>query len=619
MPATSPIEPSTPYVLGGRFRFGFGGVPWLGRAALALLAIVLIAPVRGLFKATGSSMEEGFMLVFPNLVQQGWIPNKDFLHLYGPTSLDTLAVWYRIAGDSLGSERTFGLLQNLAIIAAVYALARVSGHVAAVGAALVAAMFVMTPIGLTALAWHGGVALALWAVVYGARARATEEAADWWRATIFAGLALGFRPDLVIAVGLTLAFLLWPLRRHASTLLIAFAGLMVGLLPMWWHLGRAGIGTAIEGMVIEPVVDLRPGRELPRPPSWDKIDGALQAVAEEPAPRWWLPAPQASHQLYLWFWAVVIVAIGTLVFAVIRYRRASDAVTDAPTDAVSGGDDSSDGADPIVTLRRSELLPLVAGAVFGFGILPQALQRPDSAHLAWVAMVSWPILTVLLIDPIRRLIPFVRSNWAGAVSATAVVGLVMIVICPFYTYRMWALHTRVSIGQIPAPFEIERDGHRFWVGDAAVARAVNEMIPDLEAIMEPGDTLIVGPGDLRRTVYADTYIYWLFPELEPGTRFIEMDPGLADQAGSGLADDIAAADIVVLTNTWSGWYEPNASIEFGSPEHNQAVADHHCLVKSYETNLVLLFAACEGGGGFDPSTVAGRENAIGGGGVESAP
>ena len=613
MPAEPSHPTSTPYVLGGGIRWGFGGVSWLGRAAIALLVVVLVAPVRGLYRATGSSMEEGFMLVFPNLVQQGWVANRDFLHLYGPTSLDTLAVWYRVFGDSLESERTFGLLQNLAIVAAIYALGRVAGHVAAVGAALVAAMFVMTPIGLTALAWHGGVALALWATVFGARARATANPADWWRAAILAGLALGFRPDLVAAIGLTLAFLLWPLRRHASTLLIAFAGLMVGLLPMWWHLGRSGLRTAFEGMVLEPVIDLRPGRELPRPPSWDRIDGALQAVAEEPAPRWWLPAPQASHQLYLWFWAVVIVAVGTLVLALWRYRRASDPLGEEGPEPTTEAHDGN-----VVCLTRAQLLPLVAGAVFGFGIVPQALQRPDSAHLAWVAMVSWPLLTVLLVDPVRRLVPPLRSSWAGAVAATAIVGTVMIVICPFYTYRMYALHTRVSIGQIPVPFEIERGDHRFWVGDPAVARAVNDLIPDLEAVMEDGDTLIVGPGDLSRTVYADTYIYWLFPELEPGTRFIEMDPGLADQAGSGLAEDIAAADIVVLTNTWSGWYEPNASVEQGSQEHNRAVAEHHCLVRSYETNLVLLFTACEGGGGLDPVTIAGRENAIGGGGVESA-
>ena len=109
------------------------------------------------------------MLVFPRLVQQGEVPNVDFLHLYGPASLDALAVWYRIFGDSLESERTFGLLQHIGIIFAVYALARVAGHLAATGAALVATVLIVTPIGLSALAWHGALALGLWAVVFAVR------------------------------------------------------------------------------------------------------------------------------------------------------------------------------------------------------------------------------------------------------------------------------------------------------------------------------------------------------------------------------------------------------------------------------------------------------------------
>ena len=78
------------------------------------------------------------MLVFPTLVQEGKVPNVDFLHLYGPASLDALALWFRIFGDSLESERTFGLLQHLGIVFAVYAVTRVAGHVAAAGAAIVA-------------------------------------------------------------------------------------------------------------------------------------------------------------------------------------------------------------------------------------------------------------------------------------------------------------------------------------------------------------------------------------------------------------------------------------------------------------------------------------------------
>ena len=56
-------------------------------------------------------------------------------------------------------------------------------------------------------------------------------------------------------------------------------------------------------MVTDPVVRLRPGRELPRPPSWGIIDGALQAVAEGVPPWWPLPALAANQQLFLWFFA----------------------------------------------------------------------------------------------------------------------------------------------------------------------------------------------------------------------------------------------------------------------------------------------------------------------------
>lgn len=536
------------------------------------------------------------MLVFPTLVQRGKVANVDFLHLYGPTSLDALALWFRVFGDTIESERTFGLLQHLAIVFGVYALARVAGHVAAVMAALLAVVLILTPIGLSALAWHGGLGLGLWAVVFLVRASATGQQRDWWAAGGLAGLALGFRPDLVLALGLAAGWALWPRRAAGDDVRrpAPFAiGVAVGLLPMWVHLVRAGPVAAVEGMVVDPVFRLRPGRELPRPPSWDRIDGALQAVAESAPPWWRLPALAAEHQLFVWFFAVIVVAVAVPV-AVVLVRRRQEPTQGHPLDALA-----------------------VAG-LFGLGILPQALQRPDSTHLAWVAVVSWPIALALAALLLRRRWPAGFAGWRGGFAAGVLAAVVLLVVCPFFTFRTYLLHSRVSVGSLPVPYEIARGDHRFWVGDPAVASAMAQMIPELEARMQPGDRLFVGPGDLRRTVYADTYVYWLFDELEPATYFIEMDPGLADRAGSGMADDIRSADFVVLTNTWSGWLEPNASSDLGSPEHNQAVADHFCLVGSYETNLVLLFERCAGGGGFDPSTVAGRAPGIGQGGVEQA-
>jgi len=547
---------------------------------MTLLAFVML-PVRGLYRATGSSMEEGFMLVFPKLVQQGRIPNVDFLHLYGPGALHILSAWYRVFGYTLESQRTFGLLQHLGIILAVYALTRMWGRTTAVGCAGIAALLVMTPIGLSALAWHGAVALAMWAVVFALRARHTDRTTDWATAGVLGGIALTFRPDIVIAVGIALTCAGWAMRKRAWRPLVI--GGLVGLIPMWVHLAVAGPVQVFDGIVLDPVFRLRPGRELPSPPSWGVVDGALQAVAEGVPPWWRLPAPPASQQLFLWFFAVVIIAVAVPAWAWIRRRRGA-------------GDEHT--------------MVLLAAGLFGLGILPQALQRPDSTHLAWVAIGSWPLLAASIVD-VRSRRGVVEAGAArrdrGAIAAgLAVVAALMLVIAPFYTYRHYLLHTRVSAGELPLPFLVERDGRRFWFGDPFVASALSQMVVDLEELTEPGDRLIVGPADLSRTIYSDVAVYFLFPELVPGTYFIEMDPGLADAAGSGLAEDIAAADVLVLTNIWTGWNEPNASSDRLSQEANQAVADNFCLERQYEENLVMIFQRCEGGGGVSPADVPGR-------------
>jgi hypothetical protein len=571
----------TPFVIGGRL---FRRPSLAGLISVSIVVMVVALPVRGLRRATGSSMEEGFMLVFPRLVQQGRIPNVDFLHLYGPGSLDVLAVWYWVFGYTLESQRAFGLLQHLGIIFAMYALTRAWGHLVGLFGALVATFLVLTPIGLSALAWHGAVALGLWAVVFAVRARHLDGTAQrnaWLFAGFLAGSALSFRPDLVVALAVAGTWLLWRSRHWRPTMV----GAALGLIPMWVHLAVAGPVASFQGMVIDPVFRLRPGRELPTPPSWDRIDGALQAVAEGVPPWWGFPSLAARHQLFFWFFAVIIVAI--LVPVVAWWRRRSGEIT------------------PQTTV-------LMAGGLFGLGIIGQALQRPDSTHLAWVACVSWPLLVPLVADAVAPRLAFERSKLVGAVAGGLAVATLMFVICPYYTYRHYVLHTRVSLGQIPPPFLTEREGRRFWWGDYFVAEASRAMMADLERLSEPGDRLVVGPADLRRTIYSDVAFYFLFDELEPATYYIEMDPGLADAEGSRLADDLLTADWVILTNIWTGWYEPNASSEYGSPVPNQVIADHFCLVGNYENALVLLYQRCEVGDGISPAAIGDRPPPEGG-------
>ena len=98
---------------------------------------------------------------------------------------------------------------------------------------------------------------------------------------------------------------------------------------------------------------------------------------------------------------------------------------------------------------------------------------------------------------------------------------------------------------------------------------------------EPGDSLFVGTGDLRKTPYSDAFFYYLFPKLAVGTYYIEMDPGMANRPDSGLAHEVATSDYLILSDVWTNWVEPNTSRKFGPNTPNEEVAKHFCLVGAY--------------------------------------
>ncbi|HEY3485710.1 MAG TPA: hypothetical protein VGK49_10010, partial [Ilumatobacteraceae bacterium] len=494
------------------------------------------------------------------------IPNVDFLHLYGPGSLHVLMAWYEIAGNTLTSERIFGLIQHFGIIFGLYALARAWGRSAAVAVAVASVFLVLTPIALQAMAWNGGLALAIWAVVFAVRATSLDTSTSrrnaWIAAGVLGGFSLTFRPDLIVALGLAGGWLLW--QNRSAWRPVLFGGL-IGAIPMWVHLAMAGPTASFEGMVLDPVFNLRPGRELPSPPSWGRIDGTLQALAEEAPPWWGFPALRASQSLFIWFFAMVVVNFGLVVLAWYLHRRTSG----SPRSVV-----------------------LMAGSLLALGVLPQALQRPDSTHLSWVTCLSWPMTILAVIEVVRLRRPSTHPRLALTVGAGAV-ALLMFVVAPLFTYRYYLQSVRMTVGDVAAAFPVDRNGRRFYMGTERSQRASQAAVDTLGELAQPGDRLLVGPKDLARTAYNDTYLYWLLPELEPATYFIEMDPGLANAPDSGLADDVASADWLLLTGFWAGWFEPNTSVDDGSQAPNEVVRDQFCKVDSWEDDLVVLYRRCD--------------------------
>ena len=112
--------------------------------------------------------------------------------------------------------------------------------------------------------------------------------------------------------------------------------------------------------------------------------------------------------------------------------------------------------------------------------------------------------------------------------------------------------------------------------DSNPADELSTVVAMADALTRPGDRLFVGPVDLTRTNYGDSFFYFLLPDLVPASRHLEMNPGIANRTGGGLADDLARADLLILTPRFDGWVEPNASVEPGDPAAAALVADGFC-------------------------------------------
>jgi hypothetical protein len=522
-----------------------------------VIAVVCLLPLWGLWLAAGPPMEEGFMLVFPERVLAGDVPNRDFLHLYGPGSLWVLAGLYWVFGVSLYVQRVVGFLQILGVAFGVHALLRPWGPWVAGGGGAIAALIIITPSGLSALAWIGGLALGLWFVNAGVRAMEADPGSVLRNrflvaAGLLAGAALLYRLDLALAIGLAGVVLLVSLDGPGRIRLLLWS--VVGASPYLVHLATAGFGNAIRGMVIEPVFELRGGRRLPLPPSWHDFDGFLQRAGTLDEPPWPFWSPRGPVQLNLWLLGILAATALLLWMGVVCSRR---------------GD------------RR-----LLVIAAFSAGLLPQALQRADSTHLAWVSCVTFAVLPAALVE--------LRRHWRGrvprpapprAIAAVAVPVLVTLVLLPDFTWRAYADAVGQTLGHRRNAEVMEHRGREFRYARTDAVEAVNALVRRVDEIAEPGDRLFVGPGDLRRTPYSEAFLYYLLPHLPPATRYIEMDPGVANAPDSGMADELASADVVILSSIRDDWNEPNDSLDLGPDEPNQVLVREFCLVESYGEGL----------------------------------
>ena len=235
----------------------------------------------------------------------------------------------------------------------------------------------------------------------------------------------------------------------------------------------------------------------------------------------------------------------------------------------------------IVSMRfPSELRGrVVLGAgLFAAALIPWTLSRPDIHHVRPLAVVALSMLPAVGLYAVSRLRLARGARVAGvvviaALSLSFLLGVV----------RDAAANVRDLRG-------IRDAEHSFYGGESDPARAV---VARADRLTKPGESLFVGPQDLRRTNYGPTYMYFLLRKLEPASYYMEMNPLTANRAGSGLADDLSRSDWLILTTKWDDWDEPNDSSKLGPTEPNDVVRDSFCV--RFESEEYRLYERCERG------------------------
>jgi hypothetical protein len=476
-----------------------------------LVVLALLIPLWPAFERPAAQMEEGGLLVYPELILKGKLPYRDFETFYGPANLWVLSAAYVGFSPNIFVERAVGLAYRVLIFAGIFVIVQRWNVTLATGCTFLAGILLL-PAMLPAYAWLGGVMCALWSIWM---IVATESGRRCFLGGFLAGLTLLFRVDqgpAVIASALPLFLLMRSARRWNY-----LAGGAVALVPLGWLTLAAGPVELMNNLLLFPVIRSSPHRHL--------------------------PIFSAENYLITLFLIYIICAAINIIVGTLAVR--------------------ANRLDPLARL-------LLSVSFLGLGLIHQAAQRIDFLHLTSAAFLSigtLPLSIFVLLS--RRQAPVPRAR--EAILATSVVlALIGALVPELFFFARQQVITGLG-GEGKKTFFVAQHGRSFPLSSSQTVLALGKMLDRLEVLASPGDRLFVGPADLRRTNYNDTFIYYLLPSLQPSTYFLEMNPQSANRPNSRLSADIASADWLVLNHELDIWNEPNESANFASDAPRRVV------------------------------------------------
>ena len=213
--------------------------------------------------------------------------------------------------------------------------------------------------------------------------------------------------------------------------------------------------------------------------------------------------------------------------------------------------------------RESLSLLLLAAAT-----LPQALQRLDVTHVTYAALLFLPLLPVVLREIGGHL------SYRGRAPVVVGASLVVLGLAGSSGYPL----AQDLVGNGPASTTVVHDGRSLRLSSATAA-TVRDVLAAVDAHSTPGETLFVFDKDLVRPAVNDVRLYFLLPQLRQVAKQVEVTMGISNAPGSGLAQDVLNADVLVLLDLPPGFrHKLYPYAKDGSHEATLALTSTFCLV-----------------------------------------
>lgn len=501
---------------------------WLILLAVIVAAAMFLLPS---LHAPGKELDEGALVTYPSEILQGAVPYRDFETFYGPAGPYLVAAAFELTAPRVEVERIVGLLLRLLLVGAVFALVHL--HTARRTLAVLAAMIatgLLATLGPGAFAAVGALAFGLWSLWCLFRARRADGGGPPRPRAAFGGgflfgIAALFRPEFAAAILIASVPILWRGRAR-------FAG---------WALGAA------IGLLPYVIVALIAGGD------------ALQRVLEDlgrSGDQRSVPLPALTTLTGFAFLVFALVTLAGLIRAILGWRRGEDRPLTAELAAVS----------------------LAAAA-----LAPYYLSRAEITHLVpfgIVASIAASYIAYEILD--KRPASNLAGRALGVAASLTVAAAIVAGIVGLATDRMPGV-----TGYHPAAsFEV-RNGDRSFPVDDSIGPDLQRTLDTLAEVGQPGDRLFVGDTDFRYASYNDVFVYFLFPDLEPASVFLELNPGGANGPQSALEDDLASADFLLLSDRFV--HDP--SEQPGPEEPSRIVNRDFCTLA--QNGAFVLLGRCE--------------------------